>query len=70
MIDISIIIVNYKSWGELNNCLQSIIAIANDRFTLETIVVDNESNDYKINKFKLLFPTITFIKNSGKTFKF
>lgn len=65
MIDISIIIVNYKSWSELNNCLQSIIAINSDRFTLETIVVDNESNDYKINEFKQLFPTVTFIENSG-----
>lgn len=65
MTDISIIIVNYKSWSELNNCLRSIIAIDSDRFTLETIVVDNEVNNHKINEFKLLFPTILFIENSG-----
>jgi GT2 family glycosyltransferase len=65
MIDISIIIVNYKSWSELNNCLQSIIAMDNDRFSLETIVIDNESNHQKINEFKELFPTISFIENSG-----
>nr|WP_314865978.1 glycosyltransferase family 2 protein [uncultured Flavobacterium sp.] len=65
MVDISIIIVNYKSWSELNNCLQSIITIDSDRFALETIVVDNQSNDGKINEFKQLFPTISFIENSG-----
>ncbi len=65
MVDISIIIVNYKSWSELNNCLQSIISIDRGRFTLETIVVDNESNDHKIKEFNQLFPTISFIKNSG-----
>lgn len=65
MIDISIIIVNYKGWSELNNCLQSIITLDNDRFTLETIVVDNQSNDGKITEFKQLFPTIKFVENSG-----
>ncbi|MEY4433614.1 MAG: hypothetical protein RLZZ44_1748 [Bacteroidota bacterium] len=65
MIDISIIIVNYKSWNDLKECLQSIVSIIGDRFTMETIVVDNQSNDGRIEEFKTLFPSITFIENSG-----
>ncbi|MEY4462428.1 MAG: hypothetical protein RLY98_968 [Bacteroidota bacterium] len=65
MIDISIVIVNYKSWNDLKECLQSIVSINSNRFTMETIVVDNQSNDGRIGEFKTLFPSITFIENSG-----
>ena len=63
MVDISIIIVNYKSWNDLKECLQSIVSINSNRFTMETIVVDNQSNDGRIEEFKTLFPSITFIEN-------
>ena len=65
MTDISIVIVNYKSWEALRECLEAITAIDTDRFTFETIVVDNDSNDRKIDGFINLFPSINFIKNSG-----
>ncbi|MEY4963141.1 MAG: hypothetical protein RLZZ323_460 [Bacteroidota bacterium] len=65
MVDISIVIVNYKSWNDLKTCLQSIVSINSHRFTVETIVVDNQSNDGKIEDFKHLFPSISFIENSG-----
>ncbi len=65
MVDISIIIVNYKSWNDLKECLQSIVSITSDRFTMETIVIDNQSNDGRIEGFRNLFPSISFIENTG-----
>lgn len=65
MIDISVVIVNYKSWDALTECLESLVNIHSNRFSFETIVVDNYSNDEKFNEFETLFPDIHFIKNSG-----
>ena len=65
MIDISIIIVNYKSWNVLSECLKALSNIKNTDFVFEIIVVDNDSNDQKINDFKNEFPDIQFIENSG-----
>ncbi|PRZ24018.1 glycosyltransferase family 2 protein [Flavobacterium granuli] len=65
MVDISIIIVNYKSWNDLKDCLKSIVSIDSNRFTIETIVVDNQSNDGRIEDFRTLFPSVFFIENSG-----
>ena len=62
---ISIIIVNYKSWKVLRNCLNSISQINIDGVEIETIVVDNASNDGKLTDFKNDFPNINFIENSG-----
>lgn len=65
MIDISVVIVNYKSWDALKECLESLNTIHSNRFSFETIVVDNCSNDGKFNEFETLFPDVIFIKNSG-----
>ena len=65
MIDISVVIVNYKSWNALRECLEAITTINNSSFFLETIVVDNHSNDGEINRFKSVFPTVIFIENTG-----
>ncbi len=65
MVDISIVIVNYKSWNDLKECLQSIVTIKSDLFTMETIVIDNQSNDGRIEDFRRLFPSISFIENTG-----
>lgn len=54
---LSIIIVNYRSWDHLFNCLKS-LEIIND---LEVIVVDNNSADGKIEEFKNRFPKVNFI---------
>ncbi len=65
MVDISIVIVNYKSWTVLRECLEAITAMVSNRFSFETIVVDNDSNDEKIDGFRNQFPLVNFIKNSG-----
>ena len=63
--DVSIIIVNYKSWKDLKNCLEPLVNIESIKFSFETIVVDNFSNDGKLEDFSKDFKTITFIQNSG-----
>lgn len=62
---LSIIIVNYKSWKVLRDCLNSISEIIIDDTEIETIVVDNASNDGEITKFKNDFPLIIFLENTG-----
>lgn len=64
-IDISVIIVNYKSWHHLQKCLQQLSIINSDKFIFETIVVDNCSNDGLLESFKSDFKAVNFIENSG-----
>ena len=45
MKELSIIIVNYKSWNKLSMCLNSLLKQKEIRY--EVIVVDNNSNDEK-----------------------
>lgn len=63
-IDLSVIIVNYKSWQHLSNCLHS-LDFDPGQFSFEIIVVDNCSNDGKLEEFQELFPKVNFILNSG-----
>ena len=63
--DISIIIVNYKSWAHLQNCLSSLESIDQDSFSFEVIVVDNHSNDNNLEAFSKKFPTYKFVSNTG-----
>ena len=63
--DVSIIIVNYKSWNHLDNCLLPLEKIKGINFSLEVIVVDNFSNDGKIEDFSKKYIKTTFIENSG-----
>lgn len=65
MTDIAIVIVNYKSWDALSECLEALSAMETDRFSLETIVVDNCSNDGKYEAFTKRFPKIRFMENTG-----
>lgn len=65
MIDISIIIVNYKSWNSLRECLDAIKNINSTRFNFETIVVDNHSNDNQMEGFINQYPLVNFQLNSG-----
>jgi len=62
---ISVIIVNYKSWKHLTNCLNSLNAILSDSFKLEVIVVDNFSNDGLFSKYQQKYIFVEFIENSG-----
>ena len=62
MTELSIVIVNYKSWESLENCIDSIL---NGKFIkLELIVVDNNSNDNKIDQFKTKYKTVKWIENN------
>jgi GT2 family glycosyltransferase len=63
--NISIIIVNYKSWKPLELCLKSITDISFHNLNIETIVVDNCSNDNYFSVFQLKFPSVSFSLNSG-----
>lgn len=62
--DISIVIVNYKSWKHLRNCLLS-LRFQSKEFSFQTIVVDNASNDEQLSSFQTEFPEVDFILNSG-----
>ena len=63
--DISIIIINYKSWKHLENCLNSINKIDSIDFSFEVLVVDNCSSDIFFEVFKKKFKQYNFIENSG-----
>ncbi|WP_395050078.1 glycosyltransferase family 2 protein [Flavobacterium sp.] len=63
--DISIIIVNYRGWNALDECLESIDTIVSKTVTFETIIVDNCSNDGLFTVFKQKYSKFTFIENSG-----
>ena len=62
--DISIVIVNYKSWKHLRNCLQS-LQFDTEAFDMEVVVVDNQSNDGELSTFQQDFPQVQFIENTG-----
>lgn len=62
---ISVIIVNYRSWRHLTNCLNSLNVIVSDKFNLEIIVVDNFSNDGVLIAFQKKYAAFNFIENSG-----
>jgi len=62
--DLSIVIVNYKSWRVLAECLNSFKQYA-PGLNYEIIVVDNDSQDGELEPFSQKYPQITFIKNSG-----
>lgn len=63
--DISIVIVNYKSWKHLSECLDSLSLIDETDFTFEVIVVDNNSNDGKLEEYSKQYSQFKFIENSG-----
>lgn len=64
-IDISVIIVNYKSWKHLGPCLKALTSFSSPDFSYEIIVVDNCSEDGKLEEFKNEFSHVNFILNSG-----
>jgi hypothetical protein len=67
LIQLSIIIVNYKSAQLVCDCLQSVYA-QNAQFSFEIIVVDNDSADGSKEKITALYPEISWLQmgyNSG-----
>jgi len=63
-LDISVIIVNYKGWSYLKNCLDSVVNIKSTSFTFEIIVIDNCSNDGHLSTFQSGFNSVNFYKNT------
>ena len=63
-IDLSIIIVNYRSWEVLAKCIKSFNKYT-PNLTYEIIVVDNNSQDNQFNDFKQKFHEIKLIANKG-----
>ena len=50
--DVSIIIVNYKSWKHLKECLDALTALLQKKTShLRLLIIDNKSNDGKLKEF-------------------
>jgi O-antigen biosynthesis protein len=62
-LDLSIIIVNYNVKEFLQNLLTSIVK-ASTRLLVETIVVDNASDDGSVEMLKKYFPSVKLIESS------
>ncbi|MBK7639266.1 MAG: glycosyltransferase family 2 protein [Bacteroidetes bacterium] len=58
--DVSIVIVNYNTFEDTCNCIQSIYEQTKD-IEFEIIVVDNQSSSFNPQEFKNLFPNINLI---------
>jgi GT2 family glycosyltransferase len=63
-IDLSIIIVNYRSWDALENCLDSFNPHS-PKLNYEIIVVDNDSKDGLLSSFSQDYSDVKFIENNG-----
>ena len=61
--DLSIIIVNYRGWKRLRECLDSLRQMSGNKFSFEVIVVDNASGDGLLEEFENEFSTFRFIKS-------
>jgi len=61
--DLSVIIVCYKGWERLNKCLEALDAFTPVSFSMEVIVVDNNSADGRIDGFEKKFNRFRFIKS-------
>jgi len=62
--ELSIIIVNYRSWQYLEACLDSLV----DEHQLppanwQLVIVDNASGDDQLDLFKVKYPKLTWIEN-------
>ena len=60
---LSIIIVNYRSWGSLEKTLSALVAESAPLF--EIIVVDNDSADGQLEQFRRRFPRVKFVVALG-----
>jgi GT2 family glycosyltransferase len=64
---LSIIIVNYRAWSFLSECLQSLLSDP-DSSSWQIIVADNDSDDGQLDAFKEQFREVEFIacdRNGG-----
>jgi len=61
--DLSIIIVNYKTLELTSNCIDSILKSNTKGLDYEIIVVDNASEDGSIESIQNQFPSVKIIVN-------
>ncbi len=62
---ISVVIVNYKSWKDLEVCLSSLAKIDSNVFQLEVIIVDNDVVSTERNELSQKFSQFIFVENTG-----
>ena len=62
--DLSVIIVNYKTEKLTTDCINSVLASDLGRYTAEVVVVDNASEDGSIQAIEARFPDAKIIQNS------
>ena len=62
MKELSIVIVNYRTWTSLNSCLKSISRQKD--LDLDVIVVDNDSGYNEISTYERNYSWVKWIKNS------
>lgn len=62
---LSIITVNYRGWVPLERCLNSLRSLLATDFLFEVIIVDNFSNDGKLDEFKARYAEFTFVESKG-----
>ena len=62
---LSIIIVNYRAWRRLSQCLDALAGFSGDKLEKEVIIVDNFSDDGQLTLFADKYPKFRFILNSG-----
>ena len=63
--DISIVIVNYRGWKALSECLDSLDEVESNKLKFEVIIVDNFSNDGIVFEFEKKYKKFNFYQNSG-----
>ena len=63
MPDLSIIIVSYKGYERLKQCLDSLNSFTGARLSTEVIIVNNSPGDETIKRFARLYPGFIFISN-------
>lgn len=63
MPDLSIIIVSYKGYERLRQCLDSLNTFTGSSITTEVIIVNNSPGDEVIGSFARLYPGFHFINN-------
>lgn len=65
-VQVSIVIVSYRSWERLERCLASLRPlIAGRATTAEVVVVDNASGDGRLPEFARAHPQVRFVQNDG-----
>jgi GT2 family glycosyltransferase len=61
--DLSVIIVNYRGWSKLRECLDALSKYISKKYVSEVIVVDNNSGDGIIGPFTDDYKAFRFIRN-------